>query len=262
MNSLYRNILDYLAQTIIPNVFCFLAGATDGVYEFYAGGICSYSTLLNDPYVYKYGSVTGLTKGRVRLQGASVRTSILYGKSLGLDITLHDQIEIESVDGVAFGELGDSGSLVFQKDGNRLVAVGIFEGKGNDDTYMVTPILEMKQALSELMSRYRDPPSDTQMDVDEQSSAVTFMLYYVPPSSNVSLSAGIDRQISAEISRQTTEIQTNILHHTDHKIGSVKAELTAVKAHIDNTKQEIIENISSQISALSHAIMSDRLQMK
>ncbi|XP_060604524.1 uncharacterized protein LOC132757293 isoform X2 [Ruditapes philippinarum] len=198
--------------------------ATDDAYEFYAGGNCSYSALLNDPYVYKYGSVTGLTKGRVRLQGASVRTSILYGKSLGLDITLHDQIEIEPVDGVAFGELGDSGSLVFQKDGNRLAAFGIFEGKVNDDIFMVTPILEMKQALSELMSRYRDPPTDTQMEVDEQNSAVTFMLYYVPPSSNVSLSAGIDRHISAEISRQTTEIQTNILHHTDHKIGSVKAE--------------------------------------
>jgi hypothetical protein len=191
-----------------------------------------------------------------------VRTSILYGKSLGLDIPLHDQIEIESVDGVAFGELGDSGSLVFQKEGNRLAAVGIFEGKVNDDTYMVTPILEIKQASSELMSRYRDPPTDATMDVDEHNSGVTFMLYYVPPSSNVSLSAGIDRHISDEISRQTTKIQTDILHYTDRKIDSVKTELTTVKAHIDNTKREIIENISSQITAMSQAFMSNRLQMK
>jgi hypothetical protein len=189
----------------------------------------------------------------VRLQGSSVQTSILDGRYLGLDIPLHNQIEIEPVDGVAFGELGDSGSLVFQKDGNRLTAVGIFEGKINDDICMVTPIPGIKQALSEFMSRYRNPPTEPHIDVDRQNSAVTLKLYYV---------AGMDRHISDEISRQTTKIQTDILHYTDRKIDSVKTELTTVKAHIDNTKREIIENISSQITAMTQAIMSNKLQMK
>ena len=173
---------------------------------------------------------------------------------------MHEQIEIESIGNEDFGQSGDSGSLVFQKEGNSLTAVGIFEGKVCN-TYIVTPILSIKMALSEFMSVYRDPPTDTQMEFEEQISSFTMKLHHIQPSRN-SFSVNIDR--AEEISRDFNEIQTNILHYTEHSINSVKAEINIVKAeinivkrHIDDTKKEIIENIGGQMNTLAQAIQSN-----
>jgi hypothetical protein len=219
---------------------CLSANETIDGYILSLDDIDIYSKQLNGQDVYKYGSKTGLTKGKVRFNGGSVRTGVLKDQFLGKCLTLYEQIEIESADGGPFGEPGDSGALVFTKSGDRLFVIGIVEG-GIGNTCMVTPIRDIIDVLSEFISFYRDQPTDTCMDFEEQTSNITLKLYHVR-SNNTLQSTGINRRISAEIRRHTAEVQAN----TEHKFESVKSELTAIKVHFD-TKIDKIENSNREI---------------
>jgi hypothetical protein len=169
-------------------------------------------------------------------------------------------IEIENVDDQTFGVQGDSGSLVLKRENYQLAAVGLFEGQmGN--VYMVTPINDIKQELSKALSLNRKPPSQVGMDIDDDNFNMAMKLNYVPTNVNSTQQAGMTGNVSSEISRQTTDLQRNIMHSTDHKINSVKTELTDIKQHIDNTKNEIMSNIQEMENRVTGNISSqiDRL---
>jgi Peptidase family S64 len=78
--------------------------------------------------VYKIGSASGLTAGRITAFGISnVRVRMPDGRMTTFD----DMIEIESVDDDGeFSLPGDSGALVFAQTWGKLIGVGVLTSSG------------------------------------------------------------------------------------------------------------------------------------
>ncbi|XP_045187834.2 uncharacterized protein LOC123545572 [Mercenaria mercenaria] len=108
--------------------------------------------------VLKYGFVTGFTYGNIQFENAVVREMDFHSKievNKGAEkytTTLYKQYHIKSDDKkLKFSELGDSGALVFMKEGldeeSELRCIGMVVGVFSDDTCAVTPVTAILKEL-------------------------------------------------------------------------------------------------------------------
>ncbi|XP_053388480.1 uncharacterized protein LOC128551609 [Mercenaria mercenaria] len=219
-------------------------------FHYSSGKYVGMKKLTHTTDVYKYGCTSGLTKGRCFVHGSSVRTNKLQERGYGIDITLYNQIEIASITPKQpFAVQGDSGAVVLVRDGNDLAAVGLFEGR-MEHYFVVTPIEDIVRELSENLSRYKGVRSEEEMEFEEYSRFKAIKLYFVPQNPE----STVNETVRDEVSRQTSSMQTNIIHHAEHSLGTVKEELTAMKADIANSNAEMMRYLKAQFKEMKDLI--------
>ena len=118
--------------------------------------------------VFKCGANTGITRGTLKVYGASVRMS-----DLPISLTYSQRKEVYRVTqqyevvpwGPTFADFGDSGSLVFMlKDKDELVCIGMVIGGTIVHTTIVTPIEDVLAAFDIRCSKLHAFTNDA-MDV-------------------------------------------------------------------------------------------------
>ncbi|XP_053406175.1 uncharacterized protein LOC123534853 isoform X2 [Mercenaria mercenaria] len=193
--------------------------------------------------VVKFGAITGVTRGVVRMNGSIIRRTNMCGYS-EFGYLLHNQVEILSVGGNPFALSGDSGALVFAKDrSNELVAVGMVEGGMSDGRIMITPICEI---LTELIS-----PSELQTKRSPSDEHPPFYLKLQPPTDSLE-DSGFD--MAVDVSNENT-IPKQQLEHPElasavqtlqTEMGQVKHEMAAFR----NSTTEMINGLSQKLDLL------------
>ncbi|XP_053405403.1 uncharacterized protein LOC128558950 [Mercenaria mercenaria] len=191
--------------------------------------------------VVKFGAITGVTRGLVRMNGSIIRRTNMCGYS-EFGYLLHNQVEILSVGSKPFALSGDSGALVFAKDrSNELVAVGMVEGGMSDGRIMITP---MCQILAELI-----PPSEVQTKVSLSEEHPSFYLKLQPSTDSIE-DCGVDMAVDDTLSNENT-IPTQhqlvsdfqILHT---EVSQMKNEITSLR----NNTNEMFSGLSQKIDLL------------
>lgn len=105
------------------------------------------SRLYNEMEVFKYGSTTGKTSGKL-LKQSPVITVRLLADQFPANLVMHNQLEIKGINEV-FADLGDSGaSVLIDEHNEELFCVGIVEGITSYDITIVTPIGPVLEKLN------------------------------------------------------------------------------------------------------------------
>ncbi|KAK3600417.1 hypothetical protein CHS0354_023625 [Potamilus streckersoni] len=124
---------------------------SDSQMEFSSGQCIQISEYREGCEVVKFGATTGITRGLLAHSSLHAKRSNMPG--LAFKNFMYNQMEIEPLKHAnGFALPGDSGALVFMaKRGNRkkLVAVGMVVGGTTSNTTVVTPILNILNALKQ-----------------------------------------------------------------------------------------------------------------
>ncbi|XP_060597120.1 uncharacterized protein LOC132751036 [Ruditapes philippinarum] len=131
---------------------------------FNSGAVCETSEIKRRTEVYKFGMISGITRGSFALQGAVVRRSQMQGDCHGFRFNLMNQLLVLQIGEKPFAEHGDSGALVLTEGGQDSIAIGIVAGGMNSRRVFVTPICDILRAFGCTESKmHRFMPKCTQL---------------------------------------------------------------------------------------------------
>ncbi|XP_060585757.1 uncharacterized protein LOC132741571 [Ruditapes philippinarum] len=135
---------------------------------FNSGAVCETSEIKRRTEVYKFGMISGITRGSFALQGAVVRKSQMQGDCHGFSFNLMNQLLVLQIGEKPFAEHGDSGALVLTEGGQDSIAIGIVAGGMNSRRVFVTPICDILRAFGCTESKmHRFIPKCTQLSPDD-----------------------------------------------------------------------------------------------
>ncbi|XP_053386770.1 uncharacterized protein LOC128550862 isoform X1 [Mercenaria mercenaria] len=119
----------------------------DVSFVFDSGNVIDATLLRPMTEVYKFGMATGPTTGYLGLQGAAVRVGSNHLDDSNFGVRLYNQLEILPKHNSSFAKIGDSGALVFIGHPHCPAAIGILEGGLPNGKILVTPIIDVLEAL-------------------------------------------------------------------------------------------------------------------
>ncbi|XP_053391473.1 uncharacterized protein LOC128554248 [Mercenaria mercenaria] len=144
----------------------------DKPFVFDSGNVIDANLLRPMTEVYKFGMTTGPTTGYIGLQGAAVRVGSNHVDDSNFGVRLYNQLEILPKHNLSFAEIGDSGALAFIGHPDCAAAIGILESGLPNGKILVTPIIDVLEALKCPRYLYRfEQDSDSGINLQFPESA-------------------------------------------------------------------------------------------